>query len=374
MPSSQVFHNWKAGKLHSGSKSGPIVKSHDQAIAIYMSEKAKEAAHGGKYPERRAMGGLAPPPPNTLQGLGRPMTPMPMQPPVGQMGAPPMGMGRGYQMGGMPNLGNIFERSEARQLMHTGPILSTVGGRTDQHAISVPSGSYVFPAAHVSALGQGNTINGLKVLQGMFGPSIHQPRGMGIPHARPPAPMNFGKMAGPGLPASMRAEGGRTDAEKMAILQHLRSSQGPSYNEQNPTVLPIIPSGPLAPDKADGGDVISFDSAMARRAQNRPEGQYADEKAKAATRDVLGRALGVNNVLQIGPGDGSSAGGRHGGHVGKPVDIMAAGGEYILGPDQVMRVGGGDLDKGHKILDHWVQKTHKKFAKTVANLPPPAKS
>ena len=49
MPSNQVMKKWKAGKLHSGSKHGPIVKNRDQAVAIMMSERANEAAHGGEY-------------------------------------------------------------------------------------------------------------------------------------------------------------------------------------------------------------------------------------------------------------------------------------------------------------------------------------
>jgi hypothetical protein len=48
MPSKDVMHKWKTGKLHSGSKSGPKVKSRKQAIAIMMSEKKKEKA--GKKP------------------------------------------------------------------------------------------------------------------------------------------------------------------------------------------------------------------------------------------------------------------------------------------------------------------------------------
>jgi Family of unknown function (DUF6496) len=48
MPSSQVMHKYKHGKLHSGSKKGPKVKSRKQAVAIMMSEKRKEKA--GKKP------------------------------------------------------------------------------------------------------------------------------------------------------------------------------------------------------------------------------------------------------------------------------------------------------------------------------------
>lgn len=37
----KVLHEWKEGKLHSGSKKGPKVKSQKQAIAIALSEARK---------------------------------------------------------------------------------------------------------------------------------------------------------------------------------------------------------------------------------------------------------------------------------------------------------------------------------------------
>ena len=52
MPSKEVMHKWKTGKLHSGGKSGPRVKNRKQAVAIMLSEKRAEARHGGKYPEK----------------------------------------------------------------------------------------------------------------------------------------------------------------------------------------------------------------------------------------------------------------------------------------------------------------------------------
>ena len=48
MPSKKVMHKFKHGKLHSGSKTGPVVKSAAQAKAILMSEKRKEKE--GKKP------------------------------------------------------------------------------------------------------------------------------------------------------------------------------------------------------------------------------------------------------------------------------------------------------------------------------------
>ena len=34
----KVMHEWGAGRLHSGSKKGPVVKSQKQAVAIAISE------------------------------------------------------------------------------------------------------------------------------------------------------------------------------------------------------------------------------------------------------------------------------------------------------------------------------------------------
>jgi hypothetical protein len=46
--------------------------------------------------------------------------------------------------GGMYNPYSM--KNVERQVMHTGPIMSSVPGRTDKHAMNVPSGSYVVPA------------------------------------------------------------------------------------------------------------------------------------------------------------------------------------------------------------------------------------
>jgi hypothetical protein len=56
MPSEEVMGKFKRGQLHSGSKRGPKVKGRGQAIAIMMSEKRKEKAHGGKYPHGKKQG------------------------------------------------------------------------------------------------------------------------------------------------------------------------------------------------------------------------------------------------------------------------------------------------------------------------------
>jgi uncharacterized protein DUF6496 len=37
----KVMHEWGEGKLHSGSKKGPIVRNQKQAVAIALSEGRK---------------------------------------------------------------------------------------------------------------------------------------------------------------------------------------------------------------------------------------------------------------------------------------------------------------------------------------------
>ena len=55
MPFNEVMGKWKKGALHSGSKSGPKVKSQKQAVAIMLSEK--RAAQGGKKEYKSAKTG-----------------------------------------------------------------------------------------------------------------------------------------------------------------------------------------------------------------------------------------------------------------------------------------------------------------------------
>ena len=67
--------------------------------------------------------------------------------------------------------GEPAERPEIKpeiKHMHTGPIHSNVAGRTDHLPAEVPNQSYVLPADIVSALGEGNSMAGFKVIKRMF--------------------------------------------------------------------------------------------------------------------------------------------------------------------------------------------------------------
>lgn len=56
------------------------------------------------------------------------------------------------------------------------------------------------------------------------------------------------------------------------------------------------------------------------------------------------------------------------------VPIIAAGGEYVLSPEQVRRVGNGDLDLGHRVLDEYVKRMRAETVKTLKALPGPKKN
>ena len=58
--------------------------------------------------------------------------------------------------------------------VHKGPIVASVAGRTDHLPMHVEAGSYVVPAAEVSSIGEGNSLNGFKILEAMMAK-----RGMG---------------------------------------------------------------------------------------------------------------------------------------------------------------------------------------------------
>lgn len=55
------------------------------------------------------------------------------------------------------------------------------------------------------------------------------------------------------------------------------------------------------------------------------------------------------------------------------VPIMAAGGEYVVHPDIVAHIGGGDHKKGHRVLDQMVKNVRNHTIKTLQKLPSPKK-
>lgn len=63
--------------------------------------------------------------------------------------------------------------------VHVGPIIGTTGGRADKRPMNVPEGSYIVPSDIVSALGEGNTAAGQKVIASIF--PLKRAAGGGVP-------------------------------------------------------------------------------------------------------------------------------------------------------------------------------------------------
>ena len=80
------------------------------------------------------------------------------------------------------------------------------------------------------------------------------------------------------------------------------------------------------------------------------------------------RAMGMLHT-----GGAYSEGGGRGEGDDRPVEVMLSGGEFVIAPQVVRRIGKGSLKNGHRILDKYVMDSRKKEIKTQQSLPPPAK-
>lgn len=75
-----------------------------------------------------------------------------------------------------------------------------------------------------------------------------------------------------------------------------------------------------------------------------------------------------------GPYNESLPSGKANGGAVSTVPIVAAGGEHVLSPEDVLFAGEGDMDLGHRVLDEFVKRMRAKTVKTLKNLPGPSKS
>lgn len=92
--------------------------------------------------------------------------------------------------------------------------------------------------------------------------------------------------------------------------------------------------------------------------------------------NVSGGPYGMSSAMPYGQGAGPYGGelpGKAEGGETDSVPIVAAGGEYVLSPEEVRMVGQGDLELGHKVLDEFVKRYRKETINTLKKLPGPKK-
>lgn len=216
---------------------------------------------------------------------------------------------------------------------HAGLISMAVGGRTDHIPMNVLEGSYVLPADIVSGLGEGNTLAGAKLVDNMFGHNSHTG---GVPH---------------------KAGGGSTSFIPKSVKADLKSL----------TDLPMdVILGVSGKDFA-GSDLINqgFNSGPFGVSERLP--QFASAPRPSAPNDIPS----LSSQLKVNPLETAARGGAIMSGKYRPVPIVAAGGEYVIHPDIVDKLGNGSMDKGHDYLDHFVKYVRKHLVKTLSKLPGP---
>lgn len=83
--------------------------------------------------------------------------------------------------------------------------------------------------------------------------------------------------------------------------------------------------------------------------------------------------LALDKLFNAGPYGMALKGGKRRRAAGGEVPILASDGEYVIDPEVVAAMGGGDVQRGHDALDRWIVDRRRNIIATMANLPGPAK-
>ena len=296
--------------------------------------------------------------------------------------------------------------------VHKGAIHSSVAGRTDHLPIHVASGSYVIPADIISAMGEGNSMAGFKVAKDIFSVkdvTKGEPYGQsGLPYdASTPQKAAGGSTTGGNPNASAAIAAGN---QKVAANRSASAMYAQQANQRSGTPIPGHLQG-VSTQAPTGGSTVgpggAGKSGVAGGFWNKAlpviggliGGPIGAMAGSALQRNEAGQGYtGVKDMLN-GGGQGASGpefmGGQYSkglnmspinplqgqakgiamasGGAASAVPIVAAGGEYVIPPEDVLHIGGGDLDHGHKVLDSFVKKMRQKTIKTLQNLPGPKK-
>lgn len=92
------------------------------------------------------------------------------------------------------------------------------------------------------------------------------------------------------------------------------------------------------------------------------KGPYGMNLPKSRSGSRMGTRKSALSKMRMGFAEGGET---------EATPIVAAGGEYVIHPESVAQLGGGDLDLGHSILDAFVKQTRAKHISTLKGLKPP---
>lgn len=279
---------------------------------------------------------------------------------------------------------------EAGGKVHSGAIHSAVAGRTDHLPMHVASGSYVIPADIISAMGEGNSMAGFKVAQSIFSaPDITTgspydeagaPYGGDIPHKAGGGSTSKGlggysgltdmlNGGGPGRSGSTFQGGLLSGALNAAGIRPLGSgSSGGSSGGSSSGSRGGLGGYSGLSDMVNGGGPGASGSSF-------QGGPYSTALNTVGVRPMGSSEpnIGQGYLAAIGLGAARQPEAHAAGGATEAIPIVAAGGEYVISPEDVVHLGSGSLEKGHKILDAFVKKMREKTIKTLQRLPGPKK-
>jgi Family of unknown function (DUF6496) len=117
------------------------------------------------------------------------------------------------------------------------------------------------------------------------------------------------------------------------------------------------------------GNTIAGSNIMSRMFKMGPYGTGAGTIKGSHTTAPKGMAAPKPQLSMASRGGAKS---KHA-HIGKPVPVNLAGGEFIIPPENLMATVHPNLDIAHKVMDKWVINERKKLRKTLGKLPGPVK-
>ncbi len=215
---------------------------------------------------------------------------------------------------------------------------------------------------------------------------VKQAREWGGPEAAPPpewraAVRDFWSMT---KPDKLHADGGRVDAISTGGIAPMATAGGSEPEDM------ISPMGGMMQMKAGGGGigvapiVGSLVGATGGRADKIPgtarPGSHvlpADIVSHMGQGNTNAGLRALEKMFKTGP-YGMSLGRRRqgfadGGEVGEgEIPVMLSDGEFVIPPEVVASVGGGDVATGHDVIDAWILDERQKHIQTLQALPPPA--
>lgn len=133
----------------------------------------------------------------------------------------------------------------------------------------------------------------------------------------------------------------------------------------------VIPADVVSGIPSAQGNSLAGHSALAKLFNSLPllpdEAPYGSNSPKLARGRTMPGLMNVHHVM-AGSFDKSKGGPVRDGHSGH-VPIMAADGEFVVSPEHVRRLGLGNLERGHAILDQFVDEARKRNIRDLKKLP-----